>query len=113
MYVFEDEPAGEPGPAGNYRDLQSLLARIVPWRKPLLPRCDFERGEARRKRPGHWQFGLMKNQFPPNNTHDVVSLLTDDRGVIASSAKVLARRVAVEGLDYGHYWWARFERENY
>lgn len=111
LYIFEDEPAGEPGPARNYRDLQALLARIVPWRQGLLARCEFERSLNRSAQDGAWSFGSLKNQFSPADRHDVLSLLEDERGVIPAQAMPLARRVAEEGVDYGCYWWARFERE--
>ncbi|MBU1675373.1 hypothetical protein KKA85_06280 [bacterium] len=111
LYIFEDEPAEQPGPARNYRDLQELLAQIVPWRKGLLAKREFERFAANGVRPGAWTFGLTKNQFSPAGRHDVLSLLVDERGVIANDAAALVRKVAEEGIDYGHYWWARYERE--
>jgi len=111
LYVFEDEPAADPGPARNYRDLQAWLARLVPWRRALLPRADFERCEAVTSAPGAWSFGRTRNQFSPGNRHDVLSLLVDERGVTPEIVKPLADRIAEEGVDYGCFWWARFERE--
>jgi hypothetical protein len=111
LYVFEDEPTAAPGPARNYRDLQALLARIVPWRRALLPGRDFERAVRAAAHPGVWTFGRMRNQFPAADRHDVLSLLADERGVTPDRVAALARRVAAEGIDYGEYWWARFERE--
>ncbi len=111
LYIFEDEPATAPGPAHNYRDLQAFLAQVVPWRQRLLARREFERAVQNGSRLGSWTFGLMKNQFSPPGRHNVLSLLVDECGIIAKNAAELVRKVDAAGLDYGYFWWSRFERE--
>ena len=62
LFVFEDEPATEEGPAGNYRDLQEFLSRLVPEaRGPLLARRDFLDRAAAAHPDVIWEHDLVRN----------------------------------------------------
>ncbi len=111
LWILEDEPATEPGPADTYRRLQDWLARVVPWRRGLLPRARVEAVLDGAGGGRDWSFGARRNLFAPPDPADVVSLLKDDAGLIADDAASLAVRASRDGLSYGDYWWARYERK--
>jgi SAM-dependent methyltransferase len=98
LFVFEDEPAMEEGPAGNYRDLQDFLSRLVPEaRGPLLARRDFL-GLAAGDHPDlRWEHGLVRNLHGLDSA-PILDLLEPGP---------LKRAIESEGVDPGHYWWAR------
>jgi SAM-dependent methyltransferase len=112
LYIFEDEPATKPGPADNYRRVQDLLARIVPWRRGLLSRDRFQARLERSTIASGWTNGLRANQFPSPDPSVVLSLLRSDEQTRVTDVNGLVSKIANEGIDYGDYWWTRYERES-
>jgi len=112
LYIFEDEPAKISGPADNYRRVQDLLARIVPWRRGLLSRDRFETQLARIPVAPGWTSGLKANQFQSPDPSVVISLLRTGEGTQAPEVKGLVDKVTEDGIGYGDYWWSRYERES-
>ncbi len=112
LYIFEDEPATTSGPADNYRRVQDLLARIVPWRRGLLSRACFQTQLKRSTLAPGWTSGLQTNQFPSPDPSVVISLLRTDEGTQVPDVRGLVDKVTDEGIDYGDYWWTRYERES-
>ena len=98
LFVFEDEPAVGDGPAGNYRDLQEFLSRLVPEaRGPLLARRDFL-GLATVEHPDvTWEHGLARNLHGLDGSA-IMDLLEPGP---------LKRAIEAGGVDPGHFWWAR------
>lgn len=111
LWILEDEPAPRPGPADTYRRLQDWLARVVPWRRPLLARSAVEPVAMLCGDPAGWDFGTQANQFAAPDPEVVLSLLRNDAGIMADDAASLAARVSRDGISYGDYWWARYERK--
>ncbi len=112
LYIFEDQPMHSPARADIYRRVQDLLARIVPWRGRLLLREQFVKHTTSGRRGAGWTSGQQPNQFDPPDSSAVISLLLNARGTLSREVKDLAERVATEGIEYGDYWWARYERES-
>jgi hypothetical protein len=111
LWIFEDEPLAEPAPSRHYRDLQGLLARLDPLhRGPLLSR---QRFAARRRIwnwPGAWSGSSEANRWP-TNPEAVLAWLGDGVREAGGEADQLARAIRRDGLDYGRYWWARWQPE--
>jgi len=109
LYILEDEPAGDPPAARNYRDLQAFLARVVlSGRGPLLPRMAFEAALAEApasRHPGRWILASQENRWPVN-TKAVLTMLAGDKERSAGDADRLMRSITRHGLSYGTYWWA-------
>jgi hypothetical protein len=111
LWILEDEPLAAPAAARHYRDLQGLLARLDPaHRGPLLARRRFD---ARRRRwawGGAWTAGEAVNLWPAAADQDADWLsagVTEPGGEVARLAAAVRR----DGLDYGRYWWARWQAE--
>jgi SAM-dependent methyltransferase len=112
LYIFEDEPCAAPAAARNYRDLQVHLARIAPeWRRPLLAARTFARCcAAERDATGEWSFGRRRNKWPSNPDAVLRFLGGTDAEPDGGEAQRLSEAIAASGLDYGFYWWARWQR---
>jgi SAM-dependent methyltransferase len=110
LFLFEDEPARGPGPAGNYRDLQSFLCRLMPEaRGPLLARSEFENSFGAPASAGCWEFGTCKNELAPDR--DAVRRMLEGGGLTSGGeAARLSRAIEQEGLAYGDFWWACWRR---
>ena len=106
LFIFEDEP-GTASPAEvNYRDLQVFLARLLPEsRGPLIPLAEFKVRSSSFPKSAAWEFGLVRNR----QTIDAAPVLDMlGPGVDAGGeSALLARNIGRDGLDPGHYWWAR------
>jgi SAM-dependent methyltransferase len=113
LYVFEDSPESGTPALNNYRDLQTYLARVAPeLRRPLVPRARFATACRRERSAPAWRFGRERNTWPCD-IEVVLQLLAGVREEPASPAgegRELRDRIARDGLDYGYYWWARWER---
>ena len=109
LYVLEDEPATDPGPAGHYARLQALLAEL-PGRGPLLPLAEFrrrcQRGPARIV-----AYGLEPNRYPLD-ADAVVSLLASGAPAPGGEAAALAADIGRDGIAPGLCWWARIEQRS-
>ena len=106
LFIFEDEPATEPAGAAHYRDLQEFLGRLMPEsRGPLLPLADFKARIAVPRFSCSWEFGLIRNTQTLDT--EVVQAFLDPGA--ASKGEPGRLRIGIErdGLDPGHYWWAR------
>lgn len=114
LFIFEDEPGSTPPGAEVYRKLQAFLRLLMPEsRGPLLSRAEFlSRMPA--VLPGVcWEHGMVRNRH--HLDCDAVleflgrGLSPDEEKDIGGSSPqgCLMRDIARDGLDPGHYWWAR------
>jgi len=111
LWILEDEPGKTPDPVRNYRDLQSLLARLDPTaRGPLLARHRFEARSETWNWGGAWSGGEVVNEWSVT-AGDIAAWL--ESGVTEAGGEVdrLARAIRRGGLGYGRYWWARWQSE--
>lgn len=111
LYVFEDEPRGGPGPAGNYGRLQALLAKVAPDRRgPLLELDDFAQKAAalglRVADSGTW------NNTWPLDARAVLTMLASGRPEPGGDVARLMRAIGRDGIACGPAWWARLQRED-
>lgn len=111
LYLFEDEPAERPAAARHYRDLQALLARLLPEsRRPLLAAATFRRACAADRDAAGWSFGAATNRWPVDR-RNVLVWLTRPRLSEGDEVARLSAGIAADGLAYGDYWWARWCQE--
>ena len=106
LFIFEDEPGAESPGEINYRDLQVFLARLLPEsRGPLLSLEEFKARCPSFHRSAAWEFGLVRNR------HAIAAAPVLDMlgpGLTAEGEPGrLAGNIGRDGLDPGHYWWAR------
>ncbi len=106
LFIFEDEPGTASRGEINYRDLQAFLARLMPEsRGPLIPLEEFKTRSSSFQKAAVWEFGLVRNR------HTIAAAPVLDMlgpGVAAGGeTALLARNIGRDGLDPGHYWWAR------
>ncbi len=112
LYLFEDEPAGEPASARNYRDLQGFLAQLAGvGREPLLAAATFRDARESWGWGGHWLDGQATNTWPADPDR-ILRWLAGRRRQPGGEADRLCRAIAAEGLSYGSYWWARWTWES-
>ena len=108
LWILEDEPAGDGRPGALYRDLQRLLDDLVPLRRgTLLPLAAFRHSLSSER---GWSFGLERNRETPADLAALIAGLEFHGGTVPAAAR-MAAALRVEGLDYGHYWWARWSSE--
>lgn len=111
LWILEDEPCLRPPAARNYRDLQDLLARLLPGdRAPLLGLDAFRKRRDAWSWPGRWQDGAGENRWPLDERR-VLAMLTG--GPVRSDGEVarLVERIGREGIACGRCWWARWRPE--
>ena len=110
LYVFEDEPRGGPGPAGNYGRLQALLAKVAPdVRGPLLGRDVFmQKAAALRLRVT--ESGTWNNTWPLD-ARAVLTMLASGRPEPGGDVARLMRAIGRDGIACGPAWWARLQPE--
>lgn len=105
LFVFEDEPGSELAAESNYADLQRMLARLMPEsRGELLP---LERFAGRPG--GGWSAERLRNAERPD-TEAVCAWLAAGNPEPGHEVGRLIERIGRDGLSYGRYWWARWQR---
>lgn len=110
LVVFEDEPAGDPQAVRNYRDVQLFLARLVGVsRGPLLSSNNFLELVSTSDNPKSWEVGLEKNSVTAD-VEIVLGFLAGSSGQVSVGVEDLMQRIKNSGLEYGHYWWAKWEK---
>ena len=111
LYVFEDEPRGGPGPAGNYGRLQTLLAKVAPdGRGPLLGRDVFVQ-KATALQLTVADSGTWTNTWPLD-ARAVLTMLASGRPEPGGDVARLMRAIGRDGIACGPAWWARLQRED-
>lgn len=111
LWILEDLPAVGPGPAGNYRDLQGLLARLDPaGRGPLLDLQTFRDRCSAWRWPGRWRSGRRGNAWPLD-AGAVVAWLGSEPREPGGEVDRLVSAIDREGLSCGDMWWARWQPE--
>jgi len=111
LWILEDEPVDTPPAARHYRDLQGLLARMLPeQRGPLLARRRFEARRRGWSWRGAWSSGDAENRWPGDPAAVLAWL---DSGAVEPGSEVdrLARAIRSDGLSYGRYWWSCWRDE--
>jgi len=105
LWILEDEPAAGGAPGRLYCELQALLDEIVPGRRGRPLSLDAFRGSLGSAKD--WSFGRERNREDSANLDALMAGL-EAHGAAAPAASRIAARIRAEGLDYGHYWWARW-----
>ena len=106
LFILEDEPSADTPARRHYRDLQELLARLVPGRPPLWPWRRARRWLARANGGTPPHGGVLENREPPPAADDLRAAFAAGGAPPAPLADLLVA-VAKEGIDYGRYWWCR------
>lgn len=111
LWILEDEPLADPLPARNYRDLQALLAQLVPaGRQPLLGWAEFQNHRRAWNWDGRWDDGRQENTWPLDPAA-VNAWLAPGVQEPGGEAARLTASIAAHGLSCGQCWWSRWERE--
>ncbi len=106
LFIFEDEPGDTPAGVARYRDLQDFLCRLLPEsRGPLLPLAEFQARVSVLEASAAWDFGMIRNcqTIDSSVVLDMLSRGGDKEGESGHLMKAIDR----DGLDPGHFWWAR------
>lgn len=109
LWILEDAPESERPAVRNYHDLQTWLSGLVPGRGPLRSLADFRARIPGAAPADAWTYGQQENRYPRPNVESVLTLLRGTGRAPAPEAAALARRIEAEGLDYGDFWWARYD----
>ncbi len=106
LFIFEDEPGNAPAGVARYGELQDFLCRLMPEsRGPLLPLAEFKTRVSVLGNNADWEFGIIRNRQTIDA--DVVLEMLGQDGEPAGEPGHLMRAIGRDGLDPGHYWWAR------
>lgn len=106
LFIFEDEPGSNSAGEANYRDLQVFLARLLPEsRGPLIPLEEFRALSSSFPGTASWEFGLVPNG-QTIASEPVLEMLGPHLEADGEPGS-LVRSIARDGLDPGHFWWAR------
>lgn len=109
LWILEDEPDMDDGPGALYRDLQRCLDDLVPQRRgALMSPATFR--NALSSESG-WTFGRVRNREASDSLHLLLNGLDAWAGTTPEAARIAAA-IRADGLDYGHYWWARWSVED-
>ncbi|MCP4293441.1 MAG: class I SAM-dependent methyltransferase [bacterium] len=114
LYIFEDHPEFNPGPAFNYQRLQKFLAKLMPGqRAELLKRESFVEIAQKECPSQKWVSGLQFNNTEPNFLA-VSELLAPDgiKPAIETDVGALLADIENQGISYGRYWWASAQVES-
>jgi len=108
LFIFGDVPANDPPAVRNFRNLQDLLGRITGGgRGPL--RTMTEVRNLLDDGTGRWVFGQQENGRQPD-TDAVIAFLAGEGVQPGGEVAALLAAIEAEGLDYGDYWWACWNR---
>lgn len=108
IWILEDEPAADGEPGALYRDLQAYLDTLVHDRRgALLPLDRFRAGLDSTR---GWTFGRERNTETMEESGPLLAGL-DLHASKSPAAARIAAAIRADGLDYGHYWWARWAPE--
>jgi SAM-dependent methyltransferase len=111
LYVFEDEPGNDTPARRNFRDLQDLLARLMPEsRGPLLTARRFADLTADHVPAGDWTWGTETNAAGID-AGAVMRMLGAGAGADRGPVAGLIRRIGRDGIAPERYWWARLDAE--
>ena len=106
LFIFEDEPVGQPAAAAHYRDLQGFLLHLAPGsRGPLLALKKFQALCAASGFDIPWEWGTARNRYRLDPAA-VLDFLGQGGHPDGEPGRLMAN-IARDGLDPGRYWWAR------
>jgi SAM-dependent methyltransferase len=109
LWILEDEPLGRPPAVRNYRDLQTMLAQLLPTeRAPLLAAAAFRRRRRSWRWPGGWHDGEEENRWPLAAA-PVVAWLQAGRPRPGGEVDRLLAAIRRDGLSCGRCWWTRWQ----
>ncbi len=106
LFIFEDEPGDSPAGVVRYGELQDFLCRLMPEsRGPLLPLAEFKTRVSTLDSFSGWDFGLVRNRQTIDAA--VVLEMLGQGGEPEGEPGKLMRDIDRDGLDPGHFWWAK------
>jgi SAM-dependent methyltransferase len=111
LHALQDDPLADTPARRNDRALRDWLARLVPARGRLFALEDLRGALAAAGGLAGWSFGRDLNRAEPPDRDRVLALLRGDGGALDHATARLAAAIARDGLDYGWFWWARWEGE--
>lgn len=112
IFLFEDEPGESRCAAGNYNNLQSFLAQLMPSvRGPLFSLSELHQQMPDWTPDQKWTTGLVQNELKPD-IKAVCSMLRGDPSEMEPNGLVgkLLSDIDRYGLSYGSYWWAHAQK---
>lgn len=110
LWILEDEPLERPPSARHYRELQELLARLMPDRRAsLVASQEFRQRRDAWNWPGVWSDGSMDNAWPIDAV-SVVAMLKSGSPRPGGAVARLISGIERDGIGCGRCWWARWQR---